>query len=74
MIKAVYYGSMILLIANIVLSIFSFGTINLIVFISQAFVFFALVVISRNAIQNEGIREELRGFRDYYYESIKEKK
>ena len=76
MIKVVYFVSITLLIINVVFALFALinmDTFNLILFVSQAFVLFAIAVISNTAIKNDGIREELRGFRDYYFESTKEK-
>jgi uncharacterized integral membrane protein len=73
MIKVVYFVSITLLIINLVFAIINFETLNLVLFISQSFVLFAIAVISNTAIKNEGIREELIGFRDYYFESTKEK-
>jgi uncharacterized integral membrane protein len=78
MIKVVYFVSITLLIINLVFAIINFETLNLVLFISQSFVLFAIAVISNTAIKNEAIREEtrveFRGFRDYYFDSIKEKK
>lgn len=73
MIKVVYFTSIILLIVNTVFAFINMETFNLMLFVSQTFVLFAIAIISNTAIKNEGIREELRGFRDYYFESIKEK-
>jgi hypothetical protein len=78
MIKAVYFTSIILLIVNTVSAFVNIETFNLILFVLQTFVLFAIAVISNTAIKNEAIREEIRvefrGFRDYYFDSIKEKK
>jgi predicted transcriptional regulator len=73
MIKVVYFVSITLLIINLVFAIINFETLNLVLFISQSFVLFAIAVISNNAIKNQGIKDEINWIYKLY-ESLKEKK